>query len=153
MRLLKHLITENWAFPSDSVMKDDFSEYKKKEMSKWRSRADRMGFRFPIFETFDDFKQALKDAEVIELTKALDNKIQNRSQTSSIESLKNLVSSYVRPRDVDRIIQGLQSGARLPMPIVLKGAYGMWIMAGNTRLDSAFILGKKPKILIVDVSE
>jgi hypothetical protein len=153
MRLAKHLILENWAFPSDDVMKDDFSEYKKKENSKWEGRARRMGFRFPIFPTFDDFKQALKDAKVVELTKEMDNKIQNRSQTGSIEGLKNLVSSYVRPRDVDRIVQGLNSEARLPMPIILRGKHGMWIMAGNTRLDSAFILGKKPKVLMVDVSE
>lgn len=153
MRLQKHLLYENWAFPSDEVMKDDFSEYKKKEMSKWKSRANRMGFRFPIFETFDDFKLALQNAEVVDLTRQMDNRIQNRSQSSSIESLKSLVGTYVRPRDVDRIVQGLMSGARLPMPIVLKGTNGMWIMAGNTRLDSAFILNKKPKVLMVDVSE
>ena len=152
MRLSKHLLCENWAFPSDDVMKDDFSEYKKKEESKWKSRARSMGFRFPIFSTFDDFKQALKGATVTDLTRSLDDKIQNRSQTGSIESLKSLVGTYKRPRDVDRIVSGLMSGARLPMPIILKGLHGMWIMSGNTRSDTGLILGKKVKVLVVDVS-
>ena len=152
MRLSKHLLYENWAFPSDEVMKDDFSEYKKKEESKWKSRARSMGFRFPIFATFDDFKQALKTAEVVDLTRAMDDKIQNRSQTGSIEGLKSLVGTYKRPRDVDRIVSGLMAGDKLPMPIILKGLHGLWVMAGNTRLDSAFILGKKIKVLVVDVS-
>ena len=152
MRLSEHLLCENWTFPSDEVMKDDFSEYKKKEESKWKSRARSMGFRFPIFDTFDDFKQALKSASVVDLTRAMDDKIQNRSQTGSIEGLKALVGTYRRPRDVDRIVSGLMAGDRLPMPIILKGTHGMWIMAGNTRSDVGFILGKKVKVLVVDVS-
>jgi hypothetical protein len=28
----------------------------------------------------------------------------------------------------------------------------MWIMAGNTRLDAAFIMGDKPKALLVNVT-
>jgi len=35
------------------------------------------------------------------------------------------VSGYVRPRDVDRIVQGIESGAKLPYPIILKGDKGM----------------------------
>ena len=152
MKFQKHLLYENWVFPSDEVMKDDFSEYKKKEESKWKSRARNMGFRFPIFRGFDDFKQALKGATVTDLSADMDNKIQNRSQTNSIESLKNLVGTYKRPRDVDRIVSGLMKGDRLPMPIILKGLHGLWIMAGNTRTDAGFILGKKVKVLVVDVS-
>ncbi len=76
----------------------------------------------------------------------------NRSHTSSIESLKSLVSGYFMPRDVDRIVQGYESNAAMLYPIILKGSNGEWIMAGNTRLDTAFILGIDPKVLYVDVS-
>ena len=144
----------NWSFPTEETMLADFKEYKKKELSKWQSRARNMGFRFPIFNTFEDFKNALKSAKVITLTREHDSHINNRSQTSSIDSLKSLVSGYIRPRDVDRIIQGFESNAAIPMPIILKGKNGEWIMAGNTRCDTAFILGVDPvKVLLVDVSD
>lgn len=143
----------NWSFPNEATMQADFKEYKKKETSKWQGRASSMGFRFPIFDTFDDFSNALRSAEVITLTPQHDSRIANRSHTSNIDDLKSLVGSYVRPRDVDRIVHGFESNAPIPMPIVLKGRKGEWIMAGNTRLDTAFILGVNPiKILLVDVS-
>ena len=111
-----------------------------------------MGFRFPIFDTFEDFVAALRSARVITLTPEHDSRVMNRSHTSSIESLKNLVGGYQNPRDVDRIIQGYQSNAAMPYPIILKGTHGEWIMAGNTRLDTAFIMGVTPKVLYIDVS-
>lgn len=111
-----------------------------------------MGFRFPIFDTFQDFMSALKSAPVITLTKEHDRRVMNRSHTSSIEDLKSLVSGYSMPRDVNRIVQGYKSNSAMPHPIILKGTQGEWIMAGNTRLDTAFILGVVPKVLYVDVS-
>lgn len=84
-----------------------------------------MGFRFPIFEDFEHFKKSLMDAEVVTVTKSLDDKIRNRSQTNSIESLKNLVGGYKRPRNVDRIIKGIEQGDKIPYPIILKGNRGM----------------------------
>ena len=143
----------NWSFPNEETMQADFKEYKKKEISKWRGRASSMGFQFPIFDTFEDFKNALKTAEIISLTHEHDLQIKNRSHTSNISDLKSLVGGYVRPRDVDRIVQGFKSNAPIPMPIVLKGKNGEWIMAGNTRCDTAFIMGVNPvKVLLVDVS-
>jgi hypothetical protein len=152
MRLTQY-ITEKWVFPDNKTLKSDFSEYKHKEDYKWKRRAEQIGARFPLFADFDDFVNRLKKARVVNLTRDVDNKITNRSHTSSIESLKSLVGSYSRPRDVDRIIQGIMGDDKIPFPIVLKGNRGMWIMAGNTRLDTAFLLGNKPKVLMVDVSD
>jgi len=152
MRLLNHL-TEKWIFPDDKTLKADFSEYKKKEDYKWQRRAEQIGARFPIFTDFDDFKTRLKKARVVNLTLQIDNQITNRSHCSSIESLKSLVSTYKRPRNVQKIQQGIMGDDKLPMPIVLKGTRGLWILAGNTRLDVAFLLGDKPKVLMIDVSQ
>lgn len=149
----KEYLTEGWAFPDSKTMDSDWSEYKHKEDYKWKGRARTIGARFPIFNDREHFEDSLRNAKVVYLDSVTDSKIQNRSHTGSIESLKSLVNSYHRPRDVDRIKKGIESGARLPFPIVLKGSRGMWIMAGNTRLDTAFILGDKPKVLMVDVSE
>ena len=143
----------NWVFPNAATLQADFEEYKKKEMKKWQHRAEAMGFRFPIFETYQDFATALKTAPVITLTKEHDRRVMNRSHTSSIEGLKSLVSGYNTPRDVDRIVQGYQSNAPMPYPIILKGNKGEWIQAGNTRCDVAFIMGIEPKVLLVDVSK
>ena len=112
-----------------------------------------MGFRFPIFNTFNDFVAALKSAQVITLTREHDRNVMNRSHTHSIEDLKNLVSSYNKPRDVDRIVAGYESNAPMPYPIILKGSDGEWVQAGNTRCDVAFIMGFEPKVLLVDVSK
>ena len=150
---LNQYITEKWVFPDNKTLKADFSEYKHKEDYKWKRRAEQIGARFPLFADFDDFKGRLKKARIVNLTPAVDNQITNRSHCGSIESLKSLVSTYKRPRDVQKIEQGIMSNEKLPMPIVLKGTRGLFILAGNTRLDISFLLGNKPKILMVDVSD
>lgn len=143
----------NWVRYTKQSIRSDFEEYKKKEERKWRSRADMIGMRFPLFETFNDFKQALDNARIVNLTPQMDHRIGHRSHTGSLESLKNLVSGYIRPRDVDRIVDGFINNAKMPMPIVLEGNTGTWIMAGNTRLDTAFILGVKPKVIWIQMGE
>lgn len=140
-------------FPPETVLIADFNEYKDKEQRKWKARSERMGFRFPMFSDFEEFKSALRNAKVIELTPQHDAKVANRSHTSSLDQLKRLVSMYQQPRDVDRIVQGYSTNAAMPYPIIVRGRYGEWIMAGNTRLDTAFILGIKPKVLLVDISD
>jgi len=63
-----------------------------------------------------------------------------------------MVSGYHIPRDVQRIVDGMKSGATLPMPIVLKGSDGLFIMAGNTRQAVARVLKVPCKVLLVDVT-
>lgn len=156
MRLKSFIIESNsynnWVRYTNESLKSDFSEYKKKENSKWRRRAKIIGAKFPFFGTIEDFKMTLNNAEVVNLTEAMDDRIGNRSHCSDIGCLKDLVSGYVRPRDVDRIVKGFETGAKIPMPIVIEGNHGTWIMAGNTRLDTAFIMGVKPKVLWVKLN-
>jgi hypothetical protein len=155
MRLNRYIneAYSNWTFPDGATMKSDFSEYKKKEKKKWFSRSKMLGMRWPLFKDFNHFKDSLRKAEVVKLTPSLDSKITNRSHSHSIEDLKQLVNGYVRPRDVDRIVDGFQNNARIPYPIVLRTERGMWIMAGNTRLDASFIMDITPTVLIVDVDK
>jgi len=133
------------------TMQADFTEYKKKEDRKWKGRSQTIGSRFPIFNDFAHFQQSLKNAQVRTLDDATDSKIYNRSHTSSVEDLKDMVGSYYQPRDVDRIIRGFEEGVPMPYPIVIEGDSGAWILAGNTRLDTAGILGLPKKVLWVDV--
>lgn len=143
----------NWVFPDNKTIDNDFEEYKKKELSKWKRRAKDLNARFPLFKDKEHYIQSLKNSPITLLSPSLDNKIQNRSQTSSIEELKKLVLSYKRPRDVDRIFQGFLQHDKIPYPVILKSNNKYFIMSGNTRLDVAFIYGIIPKVIIIDVSK
>lgn len=141
----------NWVRYTPQSLKDDFIEYKKKESSKWESRAQQIGARFPLFATITDFMNALNNSPIV-LIDSLQS-VGNLTKNASIDSIKGMVSSYYQPRDVDRIIQGYLDNAKLPLPIILKGSKGLWIMAGNTRQSTARVLGINPKALLVDVRE
>lgn len=142
-----------WVLLDEKTMKMDYDEYKLKEEKKWRSRSEKIGAKFPFFENFNDFKDKLKKSEIIKISDNFDKKIQNRSRTKSIEDLKDLVSSYFYPRDVDRIYNGMINGDKIPLLIIIKGNKGMWIFAGNTRLDVAGILNFTKKAILIDLSE
>lgn len=160
MSILKQLFEQidvtnynNWTFPNEETMRADFSEYKKKEERKWKSRASHLGMRYPIFEDYDSYVDALRHGEVVNVTDSFANKIQHLSHTTNISELKDLVNTYVRPRDVDRIVNGFQNNDKIPYPVILKGNKGLFKMSGNTRTNVARILGITPKSLIVDVRE
>lgn len=142
---------DNWVRYTGSSVKSDFVEYKKKEESKWQDRAERIGMRFPIFDSEEQFRTDLDNAKIVSVSE-LDN-VRNMSHNSSIADIENMVSSYRQPRDVKRIVQGLKNNAQIPMPIILKGSKGMWIMAGNTRQSTARVLGIDSDVLLVDVSK
>ncbi len=111
-----------------------------------------MGFRFPLFTDLNDFKKSLKSAKVININDSWARSIVNLTDYDNIDSLKNLVQSYVRPRDIDRIIDGFNKNHKMPMPIILQGTKGYHIMTGNTRTNTARIMGITPKALLVDIS-
>jgi hypothetical protein len=143
----------NWIRFDNNSVKSDFEEYKKKEDYKWNSRAEKIGARFPIFKDFKEFKQSLKNAKIVVLQKDKAKNINNVALNNTIEDVKNMVSFYKRPRDVDRIVNGFKSNDKMPMPIILQGKRGKHIMTGNTRLNVSYIMNILPKILVVDVSE
>ena len=142
---------DNWVRYTGSSVKSDFVEYKKKEESKWKDRAERIGMRFPIFDSEEQFRTDLDNAKIVSVSE-LDN-VRNMSFNSSIEDIESMVGTYHQPRDVKRIVQGLKNNAQIPMPIILKGSKGMWIMAGNTRQSTARVLGIDADVLLVDVSK
>lgn len=142
----------NWIIPDPKTLQADFAEYQKKEQSKWQGRAEMMGFRFPIFKNFQEFLQAALAGKVIRLSEKDWQSVHNLTRLGSIEAIKDLVSSYVQPRDVDRIYNGILNNDAIPMPIILKGTNGRWIMAGNTRANVANAMHVPVKALEIDVS-
>lgn len=143
---------DHWVRFTPQSVDLDFQEYKKKEHTKWKSRANQIGARFPLFDTAQDFQSALARAPIVNIDD-LPSDVHNMTHNNSLDSIKHMVGSYQMPRDVDRIVQGYKNHQPLPLPIILKGSQGMWIMAGNTRQSTARVLGIPPKALLVDVSD
>ncbi|MFW6046285.1 MAG: hypothetical protein ACOCP4_00580 [Candidatus Woesearchaeota archaeon] len=112
-----------------------------------------MGFKFPIFSNFEEFKFKLKNADIIKITDKWVNKITHLTNIDDLEELKSMVKSYKRPRDIESIISGFENNDKIPYPIILKGNNGYHIMAGNTRINIARIMNITPEALLVDVSK
>ena len=142
---------DNWVLPSYMTMVADFVEYQKKEDTKWKIRSKTFGFRFPIFKSLSEYESCIEKATLINLSEYR-TKIGNLSSEPDIESLRELVSGYIYPRDIDRIIVGLKKNKEIPLPVILKGSKGMFIMSGNTRQNVAYILGIRQMALLIDVS-
>ena len=145
---MKESLQNHW---EKLALKQDFDEYKLKEKSKWESRARKFGFKFPLFNSFEDFQSKIQSARVINLDEYRDD-IEHLTLCNTIDDIKELVSTYQYPRDVDRIVKGLKSGSKLPMPIVLKGYRGMFIMSGNTRQNVAHVLSIPTQAVLIDLS-
>lgn len=139
---------DNWIRYTETSLKDDFEEYKKKEDKKWKDRAKIIGAKFPIFDTISDFKKALDDAKIIDLHNL---NIHNLSDNDSIEDIEQMVSGYQKPRDVQKIKKGIENNDIISYPIIIQGSKGMWILAGNTRQAVSKVLQVKQKGLLVNV--
>lgn len=132
--------------PNPVTMKADFDEYKKKEKAKWKGRAHSIGARFPIFKDFNDFVDTIKKGKIIMAP------TDSYTTNDTIDEIKDMVSQYVFPRDVDRIVQGFKTGAAMPLPIILQGSHGSHRMSGNTRSNVAYVLGLPVKALLINVA-
>lgn len=151
---LKQYLTEqifnNWIRYTPESLKWDFEEYKKKEDYKWKGRMESINGRWPIFKSLNHFKKELDKAKIVDLKKI---DVGYFTDVGSISGLKNMVGSYKRPRNVDRIIQGFEENVKMPMPIVLKSGNQYFPLAGNTRQNTASILEIPVKVLVIDVSK
>jgi ribosomal protein S18 acetylase RimI-like enzyme len=142
----------HWTRYTPQSIEADYQEYRSKLNSKWHKRAQDIGARWPLFSSMQDFKHALDHAVVVKIDQ-LDQYVNNLTMNDDLEDIKAMVSNYQQPRDVDRIVQAMQNGVLLPLPIILQGEDGLWIMAGNTRQAVSRVLGYEPQALLVDVRE
>lgn len=146
---INEITYNNWIRYTPSSLNLDFNEYKKKELTKWKGRAKVIVSRFPIFNDTNHFKKELDKAKIVNIDLLSD--VNNLTQNTSIEDIKDMVSNYKLPRDVDKIIDGFQKNSKIPLPIILQGFNGYWIFSGNTRQAVARVLGITPKALLVKV--
>lgn len=140
----------NWVRFTPDSLESDWSEYKHKEEYKWRGRAARFAARFPLFKSKEQFQQALENSPIVKVDSLAH--VENLTHNDSLTDIAHIVSGYQHPRDVDRIVDNIRNNVNLPLPIILQGDQGRWIMAGNTRQAVARVLGAEPMALLVDVS-
>ena len=134
---------DNWVKPS---MEDLQREYKIEHEMKG----------LEAFDSFDEFLFAVNDGEVVSISPEEDDEIGNRSQTTSQESLMNLIKQYRsypefrNEETVQAIYDGFNNNSEMVMPIVIEYSDGeKEIFAGNTRMDIAYQLGITPKVLLI----
>lgn len=111
----------------------------------------------PIWPEFEDFLEAANKGEVIDVTNEFDEETGNRSRTETIDALVGLVSQYrswPEFRNYDTlagIINCFVNNDPICMPIILEVDGDREIFSGNTRMDIAFMMGVKPKALLIKV--
>ena len=148
---LKEAAYNNWVRYTPESVKWDFEEYKKKETYKWKDRMDQIMGRWPIFDSQSHLKKELDKAKVVNL-KTIKG-VTSWTNISDDDGIKNMIGTYKRPRDVDRIVQGFESGVKMPMPILLKSGNKYWPLAGNTRQNTAGTMGILVKVLVINVEK
>ena len=132
----------NWVDLTDEQIKQEYE---------WEYISHQKHSGFNPWPTLEEFKAAVKDGDVETLTESADRNVGNRSRCEDLEDLKDLMSGYQFPRDVDRIVKGYTEGHAMPYPLILEQGSKRWVMSGNTRLDAAFIMGITPKVLVLRV--
>lgn len=141
----------NWVRPSDASIRKEYQiEYLKHLIHELPRN---------IFPTEESFVKAVKAAPVVEVSVAVDRKIDNRSRTRNMEQLLDLISGYrsfpkFRNADTLKELEKLiKAGKPVDMPIVVKFPKdGMRVLAGNTRMDIAFMNGITPKVIMLDLT-
>lgn len=142
----------SWVKPTDENLRQEYEiEYQKHIRPEFGD----------LFPTYADFVQAVNRASVVQLTRAKDAYIDNRSHTTNRDALLSLIRgyrSYPKHRNdqtVDQLIAVIsgKTPGTMTMPIVLMFDDGTQrIMSGNTRLDIAFWYHTQVPVVMVPVS-
>jgi len=145
--------TVNWVRPNTAALTQEYKiEYKKHLIHVVGN----------VFPTLNSFLDAAKKGIVREITIDHDRSIENRSRTKSMKQLLSLIKtyrSYPKYRNEDTLLtmqNAMITGKPMDMPIIVREINTKKntdnhdrILAGNTRMDMAFINGLKVKALIV----
>ena len=151
MKSFKQMFTErvqydNWIMPDEDALRLEYKiEYQIKPMS-----------RRNLWPEYEDFKLAIESGEVRTVDRALDRKIDNRSNTQSYEDLLGLIKGYAsypefrNEKTLKNLYSRIENNQPLNLPMVIDFGDGSYrVFSGNTRMDVAFQLGVNPKALFI----
>jgi len=142
----------NWVRPDDASIRKEYQiEYKKHLIHELDD---------DLFPTEDSFLKAVKAAKTIEVTPSMDSKISYRSRTRSMSSLLSLIKGYRsypqfrNEKTLADLEKKIVEGKPVDMPIVVRFPSGrMRVMAGNTRMDIAFMHNINPTVVLLDLPD
>ena len=111
-----------------------------------------------VFPTFKSFVAAAQKGKVVNVTPAMDRRIENRSSTRNMRELISLVKTYrsypkfSNEKTLADLESKIKGNGEMSIPIVLQFSDGgLRIMGGNTRMDIGFWYGKSVPVLVVKV--
>lgn len=140
--------TEIWMRPTRKDLELEY-EYEYVNPSRnWKQRCHAIEAVFPIFSSLEDFIRKVNESPIERLTAV--TRVHNMTDYRTIEDIEDLVSGYHFPRDVKRIVEGFAALDKMPLPIIIKGRKGRWILSGNTRQNVALVMEVPRKAIVVD---
>jgi hypothetical protein len=111
-----------------------------------------------IFPTFKSFVAAAQKGKIVNVSPAMDARIENRSGTRNMKELLSLIKSYRsypkyrNEKTLADLESKIKGKGEMSVPIVLEFPDGtLRIMGGNTRMDIAFWYAKSVPVLLVKV--
>lgn len=140
------LTKAHWTVPNLMSLRDEYDYEYMLASRGWKSRCRAIGAVYPVFDSFEDFVAKVKQGRIGPMKLS----VENTTHLETIDEIKELVSEYQWPRDVNRIVQGFKEGVKMPMPIVIRGRKGSWILSGNTRSNVAEVLGLEVFAIYID---
>jgi len=142
----------NWIRPDDASIRKEYQIEYKKHLIHTLSK--------DIFPTEDSFVKAVKASSTVTVNRSADAKISNRSRTSDMESLLDLIKGYRsypqfrNEKTLKDLEKRIVEGKPTDMPIVVKFPNGlMRIFSGNTRMDIAFMHDINPTVILLDLTQ
>ena len=129
----------SWRIPTTAELEMEYKYEYMLPSRNWDRRCETIGAPYPLFDDFADFTNKIQHSTPSTINKG--DHVYNMTDYRTVDQVTDLVSSYQFPRDVDRILDGFKQGASLPMPIIIEGSKGRWILSGNTRTNLAHIMG------------
>jgi hypothetical protein len=137
-----------WVRPSLSTLKTEYAVEYKKHLSPELGEDP--------YPTEKSFLKAIESAYTEVITPSTDREIRNRSHTTSMKGLLNLIKGYRsypkfrNEKTLEAMKEVMVSGGKMDMPIVVEDTHGnRRVFSGNTRMDMAFILKMNPTVLVL----
>lgn len=136
---------DNWVIPPEGVLR---TEYKiKTRKPEYINSFQNEGIN--IFNSWENFKKAVNQGKIAELTPEFSKKVNRLTSASSLEQIENDTAYYRYPRFPRQILHGFLNDAEMPLPLIINNNGDYTIIAGNTRQQVAKLAGFTPKALII----
>jgi hypothetical protein len=109
----------------------------------------------PMFQaTLELLENAAENGELIDLDEEHWRSL-NNTESATLDFSEDEAMRYAKiyKRDINRIIEGIKSGAKIPAPVVVEFPDGQWYCAaGNTRLMVCRFMHITPKVWFINMN-